>query len=282
MSIKSEMVLRFNSIDELTNVVCHPKNIGNRYSTGKSWLGGDCETNADVYKLVEEGWPDGVEEILKLQAEMEIPEPVSRRRKIKRGWDGNDFDIHAVYSGNINKCWVKRTRQNKRGPQCVSVCVDIGANAGVSASRLFWRGASALVIVDELLKAGYKVEVIAFERCGGVFKSGSAPSRLTVEVVVKDFDAPLELNSLVASCALAGFYRVHTWKAEDSCPYKVSSGRGWAINETPKHLRGEMVIHNFHECYDKETSEKFINQEFDRLVNKPTKQYQTDVVVEDY
>jgi hypothetical protein len=42
-----------------------------------------------------------------------------------------------------------------------------------------------------------------------------------------------------------------------------------------------MVIHNFHECYDKETSEKFINQEFDRLVNKPNKQYQTDVV-EDY
>lgn len=124
------------------------------------------------------------------------------------------------------------------GSTCAA-CGTVGHNARyLSASSLFWRGAAASALCDSLENAGYRVEIVtacAFGNSALKYPDQTAPSTpamhrfeaddLTmgwirngkyasptantsaIGVVVKDFDAPLDISTVAAGTASAAMYR---------------------------------------------------------------------------
>ena len=261
----NEIYLIFDSVGDIANVPIYKSNIAYNKSTesdrGPRWWGGDCNTSGEVRRLVKVGWPKGVEEILKIADSLNVPLPVSRRRKLSRGHDG-DFDIHSVYRG-AKHYFTKRVKKFKRGPQMISLAVDMCAGGSTSSETLFWRGAACLKVAQDLILQGYKIEVVAFKRSSGSYNSSNAkdaPSRENIQVTVKQFDQTLEVNNIAVTVAVAGFYRSHMWTAIDSAPFK--SHRGSPIHETPDNLRGDHTVDHFENCYDKESTERFVSKVF--------------------
>ena len=261
----NEIYLLFDSVDDIANVAIYKSNVEYNKSTeseiGRSWWGGDCQTSGEVRRLVRVGWPEGVEKIQSIVDSLNVPLPVSRRRKLSRGHDG-DFDVHSVYRG-AKHYFTKRVKKFKRGPQMISLAVDMCAGGSTSSETLFWRGAACLKVAQDLILQGYKVEVIAFKRSSGSYNSSQAkdaPRRENIQVVVKQFDQTLEVNNIAVTVAVAGFYRSHLWTAIDSAPFK--SHRGFPIHETPDNLRGDHTVDRFDNCYDLESTERFINKVF--------------------
>jgi hypothetical protein len=87
----------------------------------------------------------------------------------------------------------------------VSIIIDLGASAGTSSSELFWRGASALRLADQLVTAGYNVAIYGAATSIGAASSKSLNSVQFVEI--KAEDSPFDIDKLAALTAMPGFFR---------------------------------------------------------------------------
>ncbi len=265
--------LKFDSVDELLKVKpapIHTDKLRKRWygssSHGKDWFGGGCSNQRQVKTLVKKGWSKGVDAISNFATDIEIKAPTSRKRKVTRNArPGGALDVHAINAGRLSKMWVKRIRQNRRAPKSITLAVNVTAHCGRTQEDLFWRGASALRLADELTKAGYNVQVIAFYYSTLLF-SDDGDTHTAISVKVKPFEAPLELNNLASTVGLAGFNRVVLWQGLDTINRPISSGRGMPLeSETPTDLQGDMVVDGFGSCESKLSAESFVASVLDRF-----------------
>lgn len=192
--------------------------------SGESWFG--APTFEALQSRLREGWPDGSRRLLEI-ATRDI-NPASIRRRRVRADQGDEVDMQAVWRGDMSRAWTRTRRQNRTGVRSVSIIVNIGAHAGVTADKLFWRGASALKLASALTDAGYSVAIY------GAASGQDCDIKGTVDTVqfvsIKDEDQPLDLDRLAALTAMPGYFRTSLFagicKAADLRSKMVDSGLG--------------------------------------------------------
>ena len=190
------------------------------------WYGSGIKNGIEIDRLGRDGWPKGIDRVGGFAKDLNAQPPTGIRRKTRRGWNGQELDIHAVNAGRLPKSWISRRRQRATKYRSISIALDMGINSGVSESVLFWRGASVMRTAEALQHAGYNVEIIAFCASDGLLSGKSG--RCTYSCIVKSFRAPIELTSLVFTTCSAGFFRWHIFRAFHTNERRVCSSLGRA------------------------------------------------------
>lgn len=191
-----------------------------------SWFG--IEGGADgVYEAIESGWADGAQSLLRMFGDLPQVKPCqSVRRVLKRGDHGDEFDIHRLYSGGLDQAWTRRARGHRVSVKGVTIVCATGASHRISAEDMFWRGVCALSICDTLTQAGYSVEVIG---TGGVSHADKAQSpnvKHQASVTLKSHEQQLDIESLAACLALAGFARTVMFRKLAEADYDIAGNFG--------------------------------------------------------
>lgn len=149
------------------------------------------------------GWGEGADRLRDL-ATKEI-DPVSLRRRRYRTDQGDELDIQAVYRGDLSRAWTRTRRETRTGSRSISIICNLSCSWIEDAKNLFWRGASALKLVEALSQAGYSVAVYGATGTENFCDSGEC--NLAQFVEIKREDEPLDVSSLAALVAMPGFKR---------------------------------------------------------------------------
>ncbi len=174
---------------------------GGHSGGGDSWFG--APTFGELQSRLSKGWPEGSQRLLEIATRDINPQSIRRRRE--RADQGAELDIHAVYRGDLSRAWTRTRRRSGSGVRSVSIVIDLGASCGVDASRLFWRGASALKLASALIESGYSVAIYG---AASAKRADDCDTVDTVQMVsIKDEDQPLDLDRLAALTAMPGFFR---------------------------------------------------------------------------
>ena len=216
--------------------------------TGKNphhsqWYGSGIKNGIEIDRLGRDGWPKGIKRVGGFANDLTAHPPTGIRRKTRRGWSGQEIDIHAVNAGRLPKSWISRRRQRATKYRSISIALDMGINADISESVLFWRGAAVMRTAEALQHAGYNVEIVAFCASDGLLVEDRS-NRFTYSCIVKSFRAPIELTSLVFTTCSAGFFRWHIFRAFHSNERRVCSSLGRAnfFEGAPKELERSGVL----------------------------------------
>ena len=229
----------FDSLSSVANVQVAEVNMERWRDTirneSEDWLGikGGRAKIREVVELY--GWSEGVDRGIETFLELQAPNLPSRRKKRCHGSSGHTLNLARMYSGSFEKMWATSQREltnkkmNNRG--LVTIAIDISTSCGISGDAYFWRGALGMCLTKALMESGRKVRVLACNSTRAFKRDGSEDANLgeknlTAVVLVKDFNQPLELNSMFAITALSGFYRHYIFKVILSMPCQVDSGLG--------------------------------------------------------
>lgn len=203
---------------------------GVRQSESETWFG--APSFEEMQRRLREGWPEGSERLLQI-ATRDI-NPASIRRRRERADQGSELDIHAVYRGDLSRAWTRTRRRAGSGVRSVSIIIDLGASAGVGASQLFWRGASALKLANALTESGYSVAIYG----GEAGKQASADGKVNMVqlVSIKDEDQPLDLDRLAALTAMPGYFRTSLFAGICKAADLNGQEAAWALGKPgPEH-----------------------------------------------
>lgn len=242
---KGYYIIKASSVSDVIDVKPSAANLNHRFfrwpqnqlgAPSESWLGVSGGAPA-LQRIVARGWPEGRRRAEESITRVEVPRIRSVKRQRVRSDAGDHLDMQRVYSGDLDTAWETTRRDvgvSFKSP-LVSLVVNIGANARVSAESLFWRGAAALVACDALESSGRRVEIIAY--CSTMYcyeNTGSHQCPHGIEIVrVKAHEDAVNLDALASVLALAGFFRYYTFMMELSAPFRVSPGFGSADQRVP-------------------------------------------------
>jgi hypothetical protein len=99
----------------------------------KYWYG---DSLKNVRKYIKEGWSKGADDINNIIETFEIPPLPSLKREMKYKSNGMSLNPNKAYNGSL-KPWKKMVRERQSNSfarkSCVTLCVNIGGNVGVSA-----------------------------------------------------------------------------------------------------------------------------------------------------
>lgn len=166
----------------------------------QAWFG--AASVEELNNRLTHGWGEGADKLRTIATKQINPTSVRRRRV--RGDQGDELDIHAVYRGDLSRAWTRSHRKSGVGPRSVSIVCNLACPHYVSADKLFWRGASALKLAEELTLAGYNV---AMYGATGSENFDGKHSKLAQFIEIKSEDAPLDTSALAAIVAMPGFKR---------------------------------------------------------------------------
>lgn len=223
-----------------------------------AWLGGDLAT---VDRLVEQGWPEGVELIRKNLGELKVPQLPSMRREKTRADFGDEVDMQRVWSGDLGRAWAttKRRIDPKRNKpaQTVTLFVRIGGDAHCQPEHLFWQGAAAVAVAEAMRKSGRACRVRAFEFAhsyGRQFVKG------LVDLTLVEPGQQPNLEMLAVVMCHAGYFRTEIFKANANIPTPGMINFGTTDSNTPEILKAEAGDRAFfiENIYDKASCQRFI------------------------
>lgn len=151
-------------------------------------------------------WDDGIkmvsEMLVELRKEVKLPKPVSlKRQKVWSDEDGDEIDFDRLRAGDAFYRTTKK--QNAVKSRQLTLFVDIGGAASVSAKDILWRGIAVIALSKILEDAGYRVELWTVEAAEEAFESGKGLATLTQLKAMQD-----RLNiGKIASCVSAWYFR---------------------------------------------------------------------------
>ncbi|TFH48659.1 MAG: hypothetical protein E4H01_05905, partial [Lysobacterales bacterium] len=209
---------RFDSVAALTECAAQPAGVNqekwnelNVRGKGKQWYG--VENQKAAHAIFAAGaWPEGVERMLAALGDLQgDTKPRNIRRTRTRSDFGAEVDVTEYWRGRGDVAWSSCRREQRTGPQTVTVAINPSISAGEDAEKIFWRGAAALCLADKLTVAGYNVEIVLLFCVHGLFTESSIRASrdddAVIECCVKSARAPLDLNALAVSACLGAFPR---------------------------------------------------------------------------
>lgn len=222
-----------------------------------------------VDRLIEYGWPEGVQKGSELMAKLAIPPMPVMRRKRKRGEFGSHLDIHRVYQGQLDTAWETTTRDVPAAlkGQNIRVLVDLNASGCQHSEQLFWNGATAATIVKALEDSGRNVKVTVYANCQNLMEGSGRTNFISMDV--KEFQTKLPLDMLFSTVALAGFYRIWMFTAWCTVDRRIASGLGPIIRDwehSPAWEKNVDVLH-ISSCWHKETAQQRLEQAHEQIVH---------------
>jgi len=192
-----------------------------------SFMNGGCEEEDRIYtyeevleRLGTGGWERGVSKLKKLVESIEdsVPEPQQIRPHIHWGDQGEEFDIHRMWAGAIDRAWSSERGGIEQGPRIVKLVVPFGCSAGYGMDEIQWMGASAVILCDVLEKAGFRVEIMALR--GSKHGSGYHGCLVTL----KEADEYVSLSDLALMLCHPVSWRTIGMRQWIFSPTKWSSG----------------------------------------------------------
>jgi hypothetical protein len=184
---------------------------GRQYQPWKThrndWVGREFSSWDQVCKEANETWGKGlrlVNDMLSQFSTVELPKPVSRKRK--PAWspdDGDEIENDRLRSGQ--DCWRTTRRQVTSGPSTVAIVANVCTSSFHESSDIIWRGAAAIVLANLLEDAGYRVELWAAK--GTPHEPGDAG--VFHSMCLKRADQPLDVATLVN--AISGWFYRTCW-----------------------------------------------------------------------
>lgn len=175
-----------------------------------SWHGCTMQELIDNFNT---GWQDGLKKLESMLDELGTVEVVPssaliRKRHRVRDAQGDNVDIHRVWSGHLDTAWDRMKRQNVYSPshRFVSIFVNCNTPGGVPHKATLWRAAAVARLVEALQGSGRMVRVCAGQTGGGVYHGQGWDRLSTHAVLLKDFHTPLVRGSMALACT-AMFYR---------------------------------------------------------------------------
>jgi hypothetical protein len=210
-----------------------------RPAPNSDWFGEGHETQADVIHSAKHGWPAGGEKLQAMTQQIDVQAPISLRRKIHRGSEGDEYDIHRAYAGDFGRAWTRKRKAAHFSQKQITLYAQMGQGAAIRSSTVFWRGAAVLKLADLLMEAGYKVEIMGVD----VTERGGINGQWIIDIVrIKHSDDQLNINSLAVPLCLAGHARLYGFQAMLSVTdFQVSQGMGKA-SDMPKVLLEDGAI----------------------------------------
>lgn len=186
-------------------------------SRDRGWFGDESHirTGEQAIKVVNHGWPEGLERATRELDKIELPRLPSMRRKRMRGPDGDSLDIHRVNNGDLDRAW----HTTKREPRLVHAGgkITLAVNYTVSAKQLpdeiFWRGALVAFLTDALERTGRRVQIVAHDHVYHFTEKLNSSYELCNSITVKHFHQPMTLDKIMSTCAYIGFSRTIGFKA---------------------------------------------------------------------
>lgn len=185
----------------------------------------------EVYAAARAPWLEGAEIIRQMAADLaesDIPKPESRRRKPRFSEaDGDEVDFDRLRSGR--EFWRTTRRATVRGPQTVTILIDVNAMWKVDHEKILWRGAAALAMTYLLEEAGYRVELFIVHKAVNAYKDRTGHYHT---VCLKRPQDPLDVATF--SAAVSGwFYRSIFFAAKcvGNLPLQPNLGVPHAPNE---------------------------------------------------
>ena len=184
---------------------------------GVSWFGLANKT-LTLEAIASNGWQSGaskLEGVLSdIAGSMELP-AVRKRKQKTQGDTGDTLDFDRWRTGETDKAWTSiRKSGNQLGGNIIRLYVNIGANADINASDLFWSGATGVLVTNALENAGYRVEIIGFVSVANLFYSHAKNARNAfVAVPIKRAEEQLNIEFMASTIALPGFFRTYLFHA---------------------------------------------------------------------
>lgn len=185
------------------------------------WFG--VKNRATVIDVVKHGWQDGVNRIFAAIGRMSVATATDIKRRRCRGSEGDELDMHRIWSGRFDQAWSRTHRAPAVAPKHVRMIMQIGALAHVPAEQMFWRGAACVAIADALDEAGYAVEIMGYSKASGVY---DYTDECCITFPIKAYDQPLSVTDVAATCCLAGFHRHYIFGARNHHKRHCSGGYG--------------------------------------------------------
>lgn len=160
--------------------------------------------------------------------------PLSAKRKITRGPQGDEVCPHAILAGRLDRAWTFRRRMVGRAPAPVVILVPMTSNADAGAESFAWRSAVALALAGPMQRAGYRVSIVAADAVVGSYSARGAPQFTGVFHRVAsgvNLDIPR-----VSAAMSAPHLRLVTFAVIASAPFACYSGLGRAVDEPETYL----------------------------------------------
>lgn len=209
----------FESMNELLDATTQPANgesVRQYWGSQRSgWYGLDDEfvgrrvSVKAVAEIIGGGWMRGTDRLVKALGGMEdIQAKPKSIRRVRRWQDqGDTVEMPRVYAGRLDVAWQACYREQRVGPQKVTLVCDALESGGSSSDSLFWRGAAIVALADKLQTAGYNVEVVS------AWAGRAEGDHVVCHVTVKKSDQPLDITTLASAVACPAFFRCigHCW-----------------------------------------------------------------------
>jgi hypothetical protein len=178
---------------------------------GKSWdKTYSHQKSAEFDALAAAGWSEGVKQALQNLSALDIPILPDFRRKLQRDQDGDDLDISAVWSGNLDKAWTVAKRVSFDGrPKFVRLLSEVTLHGCHGSDEAFWRGACTIALADALEHAGIPTEIWGFS--SGTSAIGHN-KHVMVSFCIHDAGEPLNLAK-IALLAHPSMERYYSFRA---------------------------------------------------------------------
>lgn len=243
------------------------------------WWGID-GTREDVKRVVRDGWPEGERKMREDLGDLNSLIPrvrTKKRRKVRRD-QGNELDIHRVLAGDLPRAWnttqkVEVFPGKKRGKH-VTIAIQLFAACVYSGEQLFWKGATALMLAEQLTRAGYVVEILGAFCCTEL--TADTSKLHIVSVTLKSFDQRLNPASVIVTTALSGFVRGPLWTALCGLPYQIHPRMGLLARNAlrrwipPRIQKNADHIVYVDEVYSRDAAKQFIENRAADLLKKET------------
>lgn len=228
------------------------------YGQSIKWFGIDGGIGVTL-KTIRVGWEDGLRKVEESMRSITVPPSTGLRRRTVRGDHGDELDIHRVNNGQFDTAWTRRARRNAAfGHAQKTIFVPLSVNSVIDSSVLFWRGAAAVILADALVANGYSVEIV------GMCASNSIDMGNRFDVsdtfIIKSHDMPLDRTELATAACLAGFYRIHGFKAWVSHDFKVRNSLGVASTQCPPRYKNHDTILGLSDVHSQAQAQQFIDK----------------------
>lgn len=209
----------------------------------RGWRGG-VSSLEEFGKLIHGGWKDGAGRMSERVSDVSVPRVQSIRRRKVYGADGDEVNIHRVYSGDLDHAWETTERRLVSGnSRNARIWVAGAFDAHTDSDKFFWRGAVACALTDALEEAGYRVEVMGYDQTTNSFQDEAGRSLdFVCRYPVKGFMEPLDIPRMAAVTAHAGFLRTMLFAVMMSAPYQVVSGFGHSNHARPDYAGEDDIV----------------------------------------
>lgn len=191
-------------------------------------------------KLWREGWPEGIAKMRQALDELEPPQVKSRKMQNLWSEEGDEFVKQRILDGNYDTPWRETKRLSRRAPVPVRLTVDVEAHINVSHGDLFWRGAGCVLLAEALSIAGYPISIVATSGADGMGMQGGRYKQY-ITVIVKDWETPTYLPTLIATTGHGAFLRVGVFAHNiQKMPGAHTGGMGYSLNTHSKEALAEL------------------------------------------